>query len=107
MGCRDEKTNFFQWHSSNNVKIATPAEFEYQIPCLTWNSELCYFFREIFGYPSFHFLSQNVRSIITCPWYFLSGANVRTSRCVSKDRDNVFDEVDTCNQEELEFGLKK
>ena len=40
MGCRDEKTNFFQWHSGNNVKIATPAEFEYQIPSLTWNSEL-------------------------------------------------------------------
>ena len=38
MGCRDEKTNFFQWHSDNNVKIATPAEFEYQIPSLTWNS---------------------------------------------------------------------
>ena len=52
MGCRDEKTNFFQLHSGNNVKIATPAEFEYQIPSLTWNSELCYFFREIFGSPS-------------------------------------------------------
>ena len=31
MGCRDEKKNF-QWHSGNYVKIATPAEFEYQIP---------------------------------------------------------------------------
>ena len=46
-------------------------------------------------------------SNVNYPWYFLSGANVRTSRCVSKDRDNVFDEVDTCNKEELEFGLKK
>ena len=46
----DEKTFFFQWHSGNNVKIATPAE--YQIPSVKWNSELCYFFREIFGYPS-------------------------------------------------------
>ena len=52
MGYRDEKTNFFQWHSGNNVKIATPAEFEYQIPSLTWNSELCSYFREIFGSPS-------------------------------------------------------
>ena len=32
MGCRDEKTNFFQLHSGNNVKFATPAAFEYQIP---------------------------------------------------------------------------
>ena len=23
--CRDEKTIFFQWHSGNNTKIATPA----------------------------------------------------------------------------------
>ena len=50
--CIDEKTKFFQRHSDNNVKIATPAEFEYQILSVTWNSELCYFFREIFGYPS-------------------------------------------------------
>ena len=47
-----KKQFFFQLHSGNNVKIATPAEFEYQIPSLTWNSELCYFFREIFGHPS-------------------------------------------------------
>ena len=40
MGCRDEKTNFFQLHSDNNVKIATPAEFEYQIPSETWNSAI-------------------------------------------------------------------
>ena len=38
MGCRDEKTKFFQLHSGNNVKIGTPAEFEYQIPSVTWNS---------------------------------------------------------------------
>ena len=37
MGCRDEKTNFFQWHSGNHIEIATPAEFEYKIPSLTWN----------------------------------------------------------------------
>ena len=52
MGFRDERTHFFQWHSGNNVKIANPAEFEYQIPSLTWSSELCYVFRNIFGYPS-------------------------------------------------------
>ena len=38
-----KKQIFFQGHS-NNVKIATPAEFEYQIPCVTRNSEFCYFF---------------------------------------------------------------
>ena len=41
-GCRDEKTKFLQRHSDINVKIATPAEFEYKIPSLTWNSEFCY-----------------------------------------------------------------
>ena len=33
------KNIFFQWHSSNNMGIATPAEFESQIPRVTWNSE--------------------------------------------------------------------
>ena len=46
MGCRDEKTKVFQRHSDNNVKIATPAESEYQIPSVTWNSELCYYFQD-------------------------------------------------------------
>ena len=60
-----KKQIFFQWHSGNNVKIATPAEFEYQIPSLTWNSELCYFFREIFGSPSH--LEQSDLSIFVKP----------------------------------------
>ena len=59
MGFRDERTKFSQWHSGNNVKIANPAEFEYQIPSLTWSSELCYVFRDIFGYPSLFKLDKN------------------------------------------------
>ena len=34
------KQFFFLWHSSNNMKIATPAEFASQIPSVIWNSEL-------------------------------------------------------------------
>ena len=46
-----KKQIFFHWHSGNNVKIATPAEFEYQIPSLTWNSELCYFSKRFLATP--------------------------------------------------------
>ena len=45
------KTNFFQWHSGNKVKFATPAEFEYQIPSETWNSEFCYFSERFLAIP--------------------------------------------------------
>ena len=43
-----EKVFFFQWHSGNNIKIANPAKFKSPDPSATWNSELCYFFPEIF-----------------------------------------------------------
>ena len=59
MGFRDDRTKIFQWNSCNYVKIANLAEFEYQIPSLTWSSELCYVFRDIFGYPSLFKLDKN------------------------------------------------
>ena len=41
--------------SLNCTKIisSSPAEFESPIPRLTWNSELCFSFNEIFGSPSY------------------------------------------------------
>ena len=47
-----KKQFFSQLPFGYNMKVATSAEFESPILSVTWNSELCYFFQEIFGYPS-------------------------------------------------------
>ena len=64
----DEKNNFFQWHSGNNVKTATPAYFESLFPSVTWNSELCHFFLEFFGYPSYYQIFSKDYS--NCTFFF-------------------------------------